>query len=604
MNTAAAGGGTTEDQAIAVSSVEVASLPWAFTQQHVLGTEQVISEAKRRSFVLDVSTLRELYRHGLLVPFVYTSNRQVGPIPPPIETEPHPNSSRLIDLRHARDRGRLVDLAAIPFRPRLNFIRPDDVAARGWWNGLLYSRYELLVLAEIGGWLAQGKHSGRHGRRVVRFPRPGHVLQVRAQRLRTIAVVLTALEARYLPKLDPEWIHLNNGEVHEWERYRDAFDPVAMSAQLGYSADRARKDAEDLLFRAHSLDPVGDDWSRLMRRAPQKSWERLEDDALLAVDHRIAAEILLLFYEDIAAQGKAEPLPDLPRRGGWHPLYERLSFRSGTLDEDLMGLGISPHPRVVLAIEGETEQVHVPYVRRALAYSEAPELLRLLWLGGVDKDLQKVAALAAAPLVGEKLPGSDAWTLIKPPTRLFIAVDPVGKFFAPNKVARTRRAILNEIKAVLKAQGVTAADPAELEELVVIRTWSASCYEFAHFSDEELADGIRAVHHTSNGLTRDDLVAAIKTERDRGKDIKEVWSQWDHKPGKPELADALWPALEAKIDRCRTDSEAPVPEIVEVVQEAHLVAQRWRYRSFALSEELATPSSQSGNAAAGTSSGD
>jgi hypothetical protein len=34
--------------------------------------------------------------------------------------------------------------------------------------------------------------------------------------------------------------------------------------------------------------------------------------------------------------------------------------------------------------------------------------------------------------------------------------------------------------------------------------------------------------------------------------------------------------------RCRAESEAPVPAIAEVVQEAYLTAQRWRYRSFVL----------------------
>ena len=117
-----------------------------------------------------------------------------------------------------------------------------------------------------------------------------------------------------------------------------------------------------------------------------------------------------------------------------------------------------------------------------------------------------------------------------------------------------------------------------------IHTWSERCYEYAHFKDEELADGIMLVHTTINGLTKEQLIEAIKTERDRGKDIKEVWSQWDHKPGKPELAEALWPTLAAKIERCRTDSAAPVPEIVDVIQDAYHVAQRWRYLPFVLSE--------------------
>jgi hypothetical protein len=209
-----------------------------------------------------------------------------------------------------------------------------------------------------------------------------------------------------------------------------------------------------------------------MRRAPARAWKDLKDAALSALDYRIAAEILLLFYEDLAARGQADPLPDVPRNG-WHPLAERLSYRDQTLDEDLMHLGISPHPRVVLAIEGETEQIHVPLIWKQLDYPDAPELLRLLMLGGVDRDLEKVAALAAAPLIGQKAPSQNpAWLLIKPPTCLYIAVDPEGQYFAPANVPQTRTAILNEIRAVLRAQGVRAANPAEVEELVRICT----CY--------------------------------------------------------------------------------------------------------------------------------
>ena len=60
-----------------------------------------------------------------------------------------------------------------------------------------------------------------------------------------------------------------------------------------------------------------------------------------------------------------------------------------------------------------------------------------------------------------------------------------------------------------EAQGITAANPAELDELVRIGTWSESCYAFAHYTDDELADGIMAVHTTIDGGTRDELVAAL-----------------------------------------------------------------------------------------------
>jgi len=208
--------------------------------------------------------------------------------------------------------------------------------------------------------------------------------------------------------------------------------------------------------------------------------------------------------------------------------------------------------------------------------------MRILKVGGADRQLAKVAALAAAPLVGGEIEGSDGWWMIKPPTRLLVAVDPEGQFGTPAKAARTQAKIIQEIQDVLKAQGVTNAKTTEIEELVEIRTWSASCYEFAHFSDDELADGIMAVHTTINGLTREQLIDHLAIERRRRKDIKEVWSQWGYKPSKVKLAHALWPTLEGKIQQLLADPNAPVPEVVEVVNKAYLIAQRWRYQSFVL----------------------
>jgi hypothetical protein len=114
---------TSEHVTDVVSSVTVAGLPWLFTQSHPLSTSDFISEAKRRGLDSDLSMLRELYRRGLLIPFVYVSSRQVGPRPEAVTGEPYPRGTWLSELRHARDGGRLLDLAHIRFRPRLRFQR-------------------------------------------------------------------------------------------------------------------------------------------------------------------------------------------------------------------------------------------------------------------------------------------------------------------------------------------------------------------------------------------------------------------------------------------------------------------------------------------------
>ena len=336
-----------------------------------------------------------------------------------------------------------------------------------------------------------------------------------------------------------------------------------------------------------------------MRRAPAKSRKYLKDAALIAMDDRIAAEILLRFYEDLALRGQAEPLPDLSGAMGWHPLHERLSNREDTLDEALTDLGISPHPRVVLALEGETEVYHAPLVWRTLGYSSAPELIRVLKLGGVGQNLQKVAALNVAPLIGKQVPapGATAWTAIRPLAHLLMAVDPDKPFNTPENIEKERTKLLDEIKDVLKAQGVERPNPDELEHLVEIRVWDAPCYEFAHFTDEELADGITAAHKTVNGWTRDELIAALNHWRNEGKDIKHVWyrggptaqpnrwtGKWEYQVSKVKLAEALWPTLLRKIQLAMVTEDAPVPPIMQVINDAYHLAQQRRYLSFVLTE--------------------
>jgi hypothetical protein len=65
--------------------------------------------------------------------------------------------------------------------------------------------------------------------------------------------------------------------------------------------------------------------------------------------------------QHLAERGLATPLEGTPP-GSTHPHTERLTDRPGTLDQDLMTAGLSPHYGVVLAVEGDTEFIHAPGV--------------------------------------------------------------------------------------------------------------------------------------------------------------------------------------------------------------------------------------------------
>jgi hypothetical protein len=574
-----------------ISALDVVALPWVFTQHHPLDTNDFIRCAKDRGVDLDVLKLRELYRQRVLIPLVAVTSRRTTE--PRILTQPEPQraGTRLYELRAARERGRLLDLNTDSFLPRLRFTSPKPYQPR-WWNGLLYSQHQLAILPKLDSILAKCRYSYRNRQLYPHLPEPDPFLKHWASWYHRIALMATALEARYLPVLDPEWVHLVNVDPEAYEQYRGNFDPSALSEQLKYSAEQARKDAEELLLVAHSIEPTGGSWSQLLRRAPRDSWKDLKGAARSAMDLRETAEILLRFYEDLSERGEAEPLPDIPHYA-WHPLHERLSSRRETLDQDLMHLGLSPHPRVVLAVEGESEESHVPRIWRKLGYPESPELVRLFKLGSTSKDPVKIAALATTPLVTRKDPEGKFWWIAKPPTRFMVAADPEN-YYAPNRIDKTRALILDEIRNGLAVQGAKTTE-SELNELVELRTWDASCYEFAHFTDEELADAIARIHDTCNGWSRDELVGALAFWRGRSEDIRRVWDsgrwyekqkrpsgEWDYKVSKTKLADALWPVLEQRIDAARSDPDASVPPMVQAVVDAFRTAQNWRYKSFVL----------------------
>ncbi len=67
--------------------------------------------------------------------------------------------------------------------------------------------------------LARQTYQKRGERIIARMPKPSQPLRDRMERFRKMAVALTAVEARYLPNLDPEFIQLSNvPDVADWEQ--------------------------------------------------------------------------------------------------------------------------------------------------------------------------------------------------------------------------------------------------------------------------------------------------------------------------------------------------------------------------------------------------
>ncbi len=208
--------------------------------------------------------------------------------------------------------------------------------------------------------------------------------------------------------------------------YREHFAVGRMFARIGWEADRLLDTARQLLREARHLEPY-DDWYKALRLYDPDIWEALRGDTLVALDRRIASELLLRFHDDLIITGLI-PQGVPPGRMD-EPHRERLKTDRSELDEVLMDVGLSPHPSLVLALEGETEMIIVPRLMRLLGVKDAPDFIRLFQYGGVEQSFHLLVRYVVAPALGDRLgdPAGDLYPFTRPPAKIMVTADPEGR---------------------------------------------------------------------------------------------------------------------------------------------------------------------------------
>ena len=362
---------------LGVDALAIAREPWLFVQSSPMTTAEFIKAADERGLDMPIEVLRGLCRHRLLQPAFAVHDR---PCSPPLvldDNEPDPMSTFRREFSAARREGRLSDPFVTPLPRTWPFRERKASDPRRWWNGLLYSRWQLIELPLIVRTLRAGRWRRNASGRSVVLPRPEDWEFERAAGRRRLALLLTAIESRYAPKLDPDWIRLVNTDSDQWTSFQWQYDAAAAAGRLGVTEVDAERAAEGLLVSAKNLDPLGP-WHRVIRHADPKSWERLKDSARLANDLRLAAEMLFLFAEDLAGK------PAAPPEGlWWTPKHDRLFRHGEPLDRTLEEFGLSPHTRVTLLVEGESESQTVGRVMDHLGIPAHGEEIQIVNMRGV-----------------------------------------------------------------------------------------------------------------------------------------------------------------------------------------------------------------------------
>jgi hypothetical protein len=531
------------------STLDLLTLPQPFTQTGLLGAGEFRKEAAKRGVRLDDAHLQVLHRARLLVPFFEVSlvRGNVGRIVD-FSRSDTPNIVRttfVSELYRAAAEGRARDPGLERFRPW------STRRTRTLWptmsRGVLYSSHQLLAIR----WLKSAVAAMRYDRTTESWalPKPPSTVDLAAaSSWRELAVTLSAIDARYWPLMN----HTVRYDADAWRDFNQRFDAAATMTWAGADADVVGRSARELRDLAGRMDVTGAFYD-VIRRAHPDTWKTLRDDLLVVMDLRMAAEALDAFADD----GGRQPDPSEEART---PLREqRLSARPHSTDEVLTDLGISPHPSLVIGVEGATEALLLPRVFGALGVPLDDDWIRIVDFGGVGKELSNLAKFAAAPTLGRD--HGDYVDLVRPITRFLVLVDAEGKYRTPAKRAKHRRVLLDAVCASVPAdlRGDLYGSDANIVE---IRTWGRLPLEFANFTDAQLARGLTDAALTPYPHGRTVLTQAVRAERARPEpNIDRVWSAnaW---PGanlsKVRLAEACWPILERKIERAiASGSEGP-----------------------------------------------
>jgi hypothetical protein len=310
------------------------------------------------------------------------------------------------------------------------------------------------------------------------------------------------------------------------------------------------------------------------------------------MDYRIAAEILLLFYNDLVKAGVAEPIEESPRywRG---PFDGRLESDHSELESTLMDFGISPHPSLILVLEGDTEMLLVPRVMELLNVRPSREHISLYNSKGIDKKLESLARYNVTPLLGEAI--DKGFILSRPPDYFLRVVDPESRLNTPEEREGYRNKVTEYIWDGLEENNRAQISKSEIDHLIMIETWNENgeSFEFAHFTDREIADAILSSYKRDNDLSDEELAARapspsqleqnVRRRRENRQNLKGLWERWEgKKPSKTRIAEELWPILKRLIEKEMASPNLREIPVVRVALRAVEMAGRMHRRSVML----------------------
>jgi hypothetical protein len=573
--------------------LDLLDLKFMFLQQPLMRVSDFRKECRQRGlhFFLGDSQLEALHRAGLLVP-MYRLQKNVRALRVAAHREQislqyamsHVVEQEGEELRSRRDSGfiRIHDPNREKFRPWSTYEYSVDDSTLPK-SEFLFSPYQLLLVPEIQEVMPRMKvqrNTNEEGN--LRFilnlgndKRTQSSLLTKKERNDQLIVLLSALENIYQLRIAGKVLLPSSINANRWQEFIESFNPVEMLEWLEWDAEDIRQTAEGLLSTAYDIDPLRD-WEELSRLVRPSKWKKLRGDALVAIDYKIAAETLLLFYEDLIKAEVASPLPDTSYKA-FHPLQIRLKTDRQELDRVLMDYDLAPNPSLIIFLEGQTDQELCERVIRLLG-GVGPRSFIEIRTCGLKAPIHHYFLHIAAPLLDEPINGG--MILARHPTRFLVIFDQENAFKNEDGRIDKKKQWIDTIQRDPLGKKLYRED---LEWLIQLETWDEheTNLEYAHFTNQELLD---AMHQTCRRLgaipKREISIDQVEGYRQLGRNIDHLLNllrtEGVSKPSKTDLWEELWVILERKILAAKESDELDTIPVVRLLRHAYSLASEVR----------------------------
>ncbi len=280
------------------------------------------------------------------------------------------------------------------------------------------------------------------------------------------------------------------------------------------------------------IDPLKH-WYDLIKYIKYDKRQKLKGEALLVQDFYLISDMLALLLEDLTGEKQLETgsISDtLQGRGKVRVYGKELNY----VDRDILirllrDYGINPRPRLVLIVEGYTEEIAFPMIANAMDISLESYDIQIINILGVDRDPRELIIDYATPDVYSM----DKKYYIHPErTKVFLIFDNEG-----NKRSWIKKLIekpdeeiekmMKDVVSIIKNKGGDIS--ANIEEMINEHTvkyhlWNKS-FEYDNITDDkELSSELNKYGEKYGyvfNITSDEIKECRANNRNLGKFVKE-----------------------------------------------------------------------------------